>query len=576
MHLSDNLPPQPNTMLSLLRVSGFALIDSLEIELTPGLTVITGETGAGKSIMVEALGLLRGGRARAEVIRGGSDTAQVEAIIDRPGTDSSDEPNTLVARRVIARTGRGRNYLDGRLATVAELEATVGELVDITSQHDQQSLMDPESQRLILDAFAKNEGLLQQMAAAHAQLVSGRAELERFDADARGRGEREDFLRFQLSELEAAALQPGEDEKLRLERDRVRSAEKLRAAVAFGEEALYGADHAASARIAAVVRELEPLEKIEPAFAGMIERLRDARAHVEDVARELSRIGEVSGDAGRLEEIEERLYLVSRLTRKHGGTIDAAIANRNAIATELAALGNFDEELQSRRDALDAARQTALKVAVAITDARRKAARALSPAIADTMKELGLEDARVDIRVEPRAARGEAVALAVDGADQVWFEFTPNPGEPGGPLSRVASGGELSRVMLAIKRALAHADRACTYVFDEVDTGVGGNVADAIGRKLKAVSETRQVLVVTHLPQIAAFADRHLMVRKRVRDGRTVAEVFDLDAKGRQVELARMLGGHPPSDEAVAHAGQLLRTRAEPKKSAASTRQRRA
>jgi DNA repair protein RecN (Recombination protein N) len=550
-------------MLTLLRISGFALIDELELPIGPGLTVITGETGAGKSILVDALGLLRGGRGSSEVIRSGRDEAQVEAVFELPAgweirrrleEDGRSVDDGLVVRRLVARSGRGRIHLGGGLATAAELATSVGRLVDITSQHDQQSLMDPDSQLAILDAFAGNGATLEEAAEAWEALAAAEAALGSFDADARTRAEREDLLRFQLTELDEAGLKPGEDDSLKAERERVKGAEKFLAACTRGEETLYSGEEAVTGRLAAVARDLAPLSQLDPALAPLVERLREAQAVVEDVASDLGRYaGGIRFEPERLGEIEERLFLIGRLLRKHGGSMTTAIERREEIRGQLAALGSFEEGLEERRAAVTAARARMAALADTLGEKRRKAARALAKKIDETLRDLGLEGAHVPLEVEAKEELGPR------GRDRVRFLFAPNPGEEPKPLARIASGGELSRVMLAVKQALAKADQGLTYVFDEVDTGVGGGTAEVIGRKLKAISADRQVIAVTHLAQIAAFADHHVMVTKESTKTRTTARIEVLDEAARSYEIARMLAGKPPSREARAHADEMLR-----------------
>ena len=550
-------------MLTFLRISGFALIERVELSFGPGLTVITGETGAGKSILVDALALLRGTRGSAEVIRTGCDDAEVEAQFEVPPSstvraqleaDGRALDEGLVVRRMIARSGRGRAHLGGGLCTLAELTASVGHLVDITSQHDQQSLMDPESQLSILDAFADNSALIAEARAAWQVLAAARDDLSGFESQARARAEREDYLRFQLAELEEAALVPGEDDSLKSERERVRGAEKFLAVFARGEEALYAGDQAAASQIGATARELEALAVLDASLVPLAERLRNAQAMVEDVASDLARLtGSVRFDPERLAQLEERLHLVGRLVRKHGGTVEAALERQQSLGRELGELGSFEEGLQVRRAAVDAAQERMTGLSRALSERRRKSARTLGKKIDETLGDLGLREASVKVLVEDKEPPGPK------GFDRVRFLFAPNPGQEAAPLARIASGGELSRVMLAVKRALAGTDRATTYVFDEVDTGVGGATAEVIGRKLKAIAADRQVLAVTHLPQIAAFADHHLRVEKAVAGGRTSVHITPLDARQRASELARMLGGSRPSREAAGLADEMLR-----------------
>jgi DNA repair protein RecN (Recombination protein N) len=550
-------------MLTLLRVSGFALIDEAELPLGPGFTVITGETGAGKSILVGALGLLRGGRGSAELIRGGADEAKVEGVFEveprspvhRILTDDGRELSEgLVVRRVLSRTGRGRVHLGGGLATVTDLASSVGRLCDITSQHDQQLLMDPDSQLGMLDAFADNGEILESAERAYQTLVEARSALAAFDADTRARAEREDLLRFQLSELEQAGLKPGEDEALRIERERCKGAERFLAACTRGDDALYSGEEAVAARIATVAREIGGLAALDPALGGVVEALQAARAQVEDAASSLSRYaGKLRFDPERLTEIEDRLFLIGRLVRKHGGSVDTAIARQQEMARELADLGSFEEGLSVRRAAVVEAETRMEALSAQLSERRRKAARALAKRIDETLDDLGLPGARLPIDVDQRDVLGPK------GRDRVRFLFAPNRGEEARPLDRIASGGELSRVMLAVAQALARQGQATTYVFDEVDAGVGGGTAEVIGRKLSAIARHKQVLVVTHLPQIAAFADHHVKVTKSSAKGRTTVRVALLDSEARRDEIARMLGGTTQTAQAVAHAEEMLR-----------------
>jgi DNA repair protein RecN (Recombination protein N) len=550
-------------MLTLLRVSGFGLIDEAELPLGPGFTVITGETGAGKSLLVEALGLLRGGRASTDLIRSGTDEARVEGIFEiaadgevgeRLRAAGRDQGDGLVVRRAIARSGRGRIHLGGGLATAADLASTVGHLCDITSQHDQQLLMDPDSQLAIVDAFAGLGALLDEAKQAYATLSEARAALASFDADARRRSEREDLLRFQLAELEQAALQPGEDESLRVERERCKGAEKFLAACTRGEDALYSGEDAAAGRIAGVVRELGGLAALDPALAPVLESLQSARAQVEDAAASLSRYaGKLRFDPERLLEIEERLFVIGRLIRKHGGSVEAALQRFDEMRRELGELGSFEEGLATRRAQVAAAEERMTALADQLSDKRQRAGRALGKRIDQTLADLALPGARVVVAIEARDAMG------AQGRDRVRFVFAPNPGEEPRPLDRIASGGELSRVMLAVTQALARAGQATTYVFDEVDAGVGGAVAEVIGLKLLAIAQHKQVLVVTHLPQIAAFAEHHVKVTKTTSKGRTTVALAVLSADERRDEIARMLGGTARTAQAVAHAEEMLR-----------------
>ena len=527
-------------MLTLLKISGFALIDEVEIAFGSGLTAVTGETGAGKSILVEALGLLRGARAGADLVRAGRDEARVEAIVELPaaspararlasdGREAGDADEGLVVRRVIARGGRGRAHLGGSLATAADLARVVGPLIDIASQHDQQSLTDPDSQLAILDAFAENAALRAEMAAAHAAAVEAAAALAAFSADARARAEREDMLRFQLGELDAAQPVAGEDTALAAERERLRGADRFFAATSRGEETLYAGDGAVSERIAAVLRDLEPLVALDPTLAALAERLAEAAATIEDVARDLGRYARgVRSDPARLAEIEERLFLLSRLARKHGGTVAELAARRESLAAELA-----DDRLV-RRGGRRPARRRSTRRTRARRPRRRRCRRRASGRQAAWSARSARRCASSGSRRAGCRSRSRRASWAPTGVDRVRFLFAPNPGEEPRPLAKIASGGELSRVMLAVKQALARTDDVLTYVFDEVDAGIGGGAAEVVGRKLKRLAADRQVIVITHLPQVAAFADAHVRVTKSVSRGKTHVAIEPLSAAER-------------------------------------------
>jgi len=551
-------------LLTLLKVSGFALIDELELPLGAGLTVITGETGAGKSILVDALGLLRGGRASTEVIRTGRDEARVEALLEVPeanpvrarlvGDAREIADEGLLVRRTITRQGRGRITLGGSLATAGDLAGSLGKLVDIASQHDQQSLTDPESQLAILDAFGDHEPLLRAMRESYQAWQDATRALASFDADVRTRMEREDLVRFQLKELEEAALRSAdEDALLRAERERLRHAEKLHAAASRSVQALYDGDEAVVDRLGVLARELAALAPLDPVLGGWAERLGGACGVIEDVARELGRYAEgTRADPSRLAEVDERLYLLQRLARKYGGTLADALSRRDTLSAELEGLASFEEGLAERQARATTTENEARAVAARLSAARRTAAAALARKVDDTLGELGLGRAKLPIEVEAKAELGPL------GCDRVRFLFNPNPGEDSKALAKIASGGELSRVMLALKQALACSDQVQTYVFDEVDAGVGGATGEIIGRKLKGIASSRQVIAVTHLAQIAVFADTHLHVCKDVVEGRTVVRIRKLDDKARTAEIARMLSGHT-TKQATAHAGEMLR-----------------
>lgn len=570
-------------MLTHLRITNFALLDDVEVEFASGFNVLTGETGAGKSLLVEAVALLRGGRASADVVRAGAEEARVEAIFEPPHGPAADAlverlaragiapvDEGLVVRRVMSKTGRGRVYINNVLATAAALGDVAGVLIELAGQHEHQTLGDPAQHLRILDAFGGLDGARAETAAAHARVEAAARALAAATLDERTRGEREEFVRFQLKELDEAKLVEGEEERLKLERERLRSAEKLLSAARRGEDAIYAREGAIAGELGALGRELGELGRIDPELARVGKQLDEARVTLEEAARDLRRYADgLDADPERLAEVEERTDLLMKLLRKHRGDatdVAALIRRRDALRAELAALGSHEERRAQLAAELEAARASAHKLATALTAERQKAARTLQSRVAAALDELAMAGARLVPSVTAAAARdGDDEALVFDGKrlsstgwDRVELMLSANKGEEPRPLSRIASGGELSRIMLALKRILSRADEVATYVFDEVDAGIGGAVADVVGRQIRAVAEDKQVLCITHLPQIAAHAATQFRVEKEERDGRVHTIVRKLSAAERKEEIARMLGGKV-TPKARAHAEELLR-----------------
>ncbi len=558
-------------MLVSLAVRDFVLIDGLTLELGPGLNVLTGETGAGKSILVDALALVLGGRARPEVIRTGKDGAEVEALFDLSGHPELQKQledaelgndGELVVRRVVSANGRSKAYVNGRLVPVAQLASYMRGLVDVSSQHESQTLCDPSTHAALLDAYAG----LAPTRDALAREVSAVLALDRTIAEARARIDqlraREDFLRFQLHELDELDPRAGEERELEATRARLRHADKLASTTRRASDRLDAGDDTLLDALRRIASDLSHVTELDESLAPHVKTMESAIADLEDVARTLGRYADdVEADPARLNEIEERLFKLQRLLRKHGPTTDDLVAHREKLQSELATLDSLDEGDSAAERAALVARAT--EQARKLSLARHKAARALGDAIASELSSLAMGRARIMIDVAP-ISEGDPDGLAValedgtrarltrGGIDRVEIMIAPNPGEDPRPLRKIASGGELSRALLAIKRVLAaprskelsvSAAPAGLYVFDEVDAGVGGAVAEAIGRKIADVAKQHQVLCITHLPQIAAFADVHFAVAKREETGRTVTEVKRLEGKPRIEELARMLGG---------------------------------
>ncbi len=570
-------------MLTALRISGFAVVDQVEVRFGPGLNVLTGETGAGKSILVNALHLALGGRMNAEVLREGADEAVVEAIFELPPehpvlarleaagvprpAPSEGGTAELLVRRVAPRGGRGRAFVNGSLCTVSMLESALKGLLDISGQHEHVSLLDPGTHLDLLDAFA-GEGPLAagSVCARYREAFAALSTLwreERTLAQDEGeRARRADYLAFQLKELAAAEARPGEDQALEQERKVLLSAARLADAARAAEGLVYGEEGSASERVGQAVRALAEAAQLDPRLAPTVDLLRSAAAEVEEAGRELSRYaGSLGGDPERLAWVEERLALLRGLIRKHGGSLEAALERRDAMAAELAALEGSGGRRAEVARLLAEAGAGAARLAGELTRLRQGAAREFARAVRKELEGLAMERCRLEVEFGPPEGAipvGET-PLGPGGAERAEILIAPNPGEPPRPLARIASGGELSRVLLAVKRALSAADPVLTQIFDEVDAGIGGAVAEAVGRLLAEVSRERQVLCVTHLPQVAAFADRHYLVEKRVAGGRTSTSVRPLeDDAARRGEVARMLAGQTVTASALEHAAALL------------------
>ncbi|MBL4685778.1 MAG: DNA repair protein RecN [Nannocystaceae bacterium] len=554
-------------MLAYLRIRGLALLDDVTLEFSAGMTVLTGETGAGKSIIVGALSLLRGARANSDLVRAGQDTAVIDArfdpkpeawprlkaLADELGIDLGDLADGLIVRRTIAKSGRSRSFIQDAPTTQGALATLGQQLVDICGQHEHHFLTHAGHHLEVLDACAGAETLLGKYRVAYVGWREAQTELSELQARTTDRVQRADYLRFQVEELERVSPQPGEQEALQRRHVLLKDTQQW---AEFADEArheLYEADGAIAGRLAAMAARAVCGAEQSPALAELAEHLTAAQLSCEEAAHAASQLGdELNVEPGELETVAERLHELLSLRRKHGVDADALVQRLSQMQHEILALEHSE---QRQREAVDRERDSraqCCRVGKKLHDKRAAAAQGLCDAVVSELSALHLASARLSI---------EVVAESLDepgpqGIDRAEFLFSANPGEPLAPLSRVASGGELSRVLLAIKGALAADDRVATYVFDEVDAGVGGRVAEAIGRRLQAAAATHQVLCVTHLPQIAAFAASHIRVEKATKNGRTTTRVVSLEFDDRAPELARMLGGAKTS--ATQHAERLL------------------
>jgi len=555
-------------MLRFLRVNHLAVIDAVEVEFDPGFNVLTGETGAGKSILVEAVGLLLGGRASGDLVRTGEAAATIEAIFESGGEE-------LLVRREITAQGRSRAFINGALATAGALKELSSRLIELHGQHEHQTLLDPSTHIVALDTYGSFDQLLVPTASAFDTWRSAEDELARLRAAAKDRDARVDLLTFQLGELDRAALKPigpgdtGEDAELTALRQVLASAERVERLCAESYASLYESDDAILAGLGNVWRRVSELASLDPQFKPYLEAREGIKSQLEDLAGFLRKYADgIEASPARLQQVEERLALLERLKRKHGPTLADVIAKRDALARELCDLeGGADRIAELEREA-GQARTAFLRAAERLSAERRKAAGAFGRHLEGLLGELAMERTRFDVRFVGPLPEASWSARGIDAAE---FFVSPNPGEDLRPLARIVSGGELSRIMLAIKTLTATsrhgfsdaADRppsasAPGLIFDEVDAGIGGRVADVVGRKLRTLGSAFQVLCITHLPQIAAYADTHFEIDKRVERGRTKTTVRRLDEDGRVAEVARMLGGEAVTDGLRASAREML------------------
>ena len=565
-------------MIRCLHISNLAIIREATLDLGPGLNLLTGETGAGKSIVVDALALVLGGRSEAALVRGGAVGASIEAVLDvggHPGAASfleergySVESGTLIVRREIPAQGKGRAFLGGALAPLGDLKQLGALLVDLHGQHQHQTLLHPPAHRGLLDRQAGLDAELVRMAEAAGALQAASARLASMRDGAQRIAQRMDMLRFQAEEIDRAGLRPGEREALRGEKEMLRNAESILRQSRVAYDALYEGETAALGRLAEAIRAVRELSRFDPSLETEVARAEAARDDLQELALLLRDYpSRLRFEPNRLEEIEERLVLIESLLRKYapGGDEAAILAYRAAAAEELSQLLGGGETVADLETRVERLRTEALRLAATLSQARRRTAAALERRVEEELKDLAMGGTRfaVDFRVQSAPGsglwvEGEEIAVDAAGYDVVEFFLSANTGEALRPLASVASGGELSRLMLALEGVLRREAEARTLVFDEVDAGIGGAVADAVGRKLKALSGVHQVICVTHLPQIASRADRHVVVAKRAVSGRTEMELTTLDETGRVRELARMIAGERVTPAALRHAAELL------------------
>jgi DNA repair protein RecN (Recombination protein N) len=538
-------------MLRFLRIRNLAVIEAVEVEFEPGFNVLTGETGAGKSILVEAVGLLLGARSSADLVRTGEALATIEAIFeDREGRE-------LIVRREISCQGRSRSFINGALATAAALRDLSARLVELHGQHEHQALLDPLAHLPLLDDYAALGTLVADVASAWTNVRTLREQLERSRMDAREKAARLDLIAFQLGEIEKAAPKPGEDEELAATKQVLASAERIQRLCQESYAALYDSDDAVLAGLGGIWKRVGELSTIDPQFAPYAESRDAIKSQLEDLAFFLRRYADgIDASPGRLQQVEDRLVLLERLKRKYGPLLPDVIEKGDTLARERDLLTGAGERAEDLITALDAAAVAYVAVARDLSRKRRTAAVRFARDLEALLAELAMARTRFEVRFNegelPEAAWSER------GIDQAEFFVSPNPGEDLRPLARIVSGGELSRVMLALKTLAAEDAPGKTLIFDEVDAGIGGRVADVVGSRLQALGERFQVLCITHLPQIAARGGTQFAIEKSVRGSRTVTRVDRLDNDGRVEEVARMIGGASVTDQVRSSARELL------------------
>ena len=554
-------------MLTELRISNFGVIEQLAVTFGAGFIVFTGETGAGKSLLIDAVTLLVGGRASAEHIRAQAEEAELEAAFHLPpehpllallrnkGFARSGETDILI-RRIISRTGRNRTYLNGNLCPVHLLEELGGALVDVHGQHEQQSLLSPSAQMDALDAFGGFQPLRQEYQHAYRDWQDRVGDLETLTAQIAQRREREDLLRFQFQEMTDAGIEAGEDARLEQERPRLMHSQQLGELSDQLHELLYAGDQGVLSLLAGARKLLAKMESLDTTTVDWVKTMDEAVVPLKDLADQVRRYRDhVEANPSRLLEIEQRLDRLHRLAKKYGGSLDAMLALQDSLRAQLAELDHGETHLQERTRAVEQAVLSLRDVADRLSRKRLDAAKKIT---AHVMKELGvLRMERTRFSVEVSRLSGDA-PYGQTGQDTVEFMFSANPGEPLKPLAKVASGGELSRVMLALKTILAESDQVPVLIFDEVDAGVGGAVAEVMGARLRSLSRHHQVLCVTHLPQVGSQAHAHYLVEKRVRQNRTMTQVRLLDLDEREEEVARMLAGVTVTKKARAAAAEMI------------------
>jgi DNA repair protein RecN (Recombination protein N) len=561
-------------MLLELRIKHFAIIDELNLSFSKGFNILSGETGAGKSIILNAVHLLLGDKATEEWIRSSEEEANVEALFDisenseikekikekAPHLQGTGEEDSLLIRRVISRLGRGKVFINGNLATLGVL-SDIGEgLLSIYGQHEHQSLQRVETHVDILDEFGGLLGLREEFQKRYLEFVSLSEEVEKIRVERERKAKERDLMAFQSKEIETSGIQIGEEESLKEDRTLLTHAKKLMDFARASEEALYSEEGSAIEKVQNVLNQCREVAAIDPFLSQPLKALESILIQLEETAltlRDYSRRVEIN--PVRLDEIENRLEEIDRLKRKYGSTVEEVLSFKLQIDEVLKSFTSDEERLSQLEGLLEPLQQTLKDLGEKLSGERKRIASELKKSVERELNSLGMKKTIFEIRIDPSL-------LSLRGGDRVEFLFSPNVGEEVKPLARIASGGELSRIMLAVKRILAKVGGRQVLIFDEVDSGIGGAMAEVVGKKLKELSRHHQVICVTHLPQIACFADQHYSVRKEVKSGRTITQVDRLDKESIVDEIARMLGGVKVTEKTKAHAREMIENAQKSKK----------
>ncbi len=550
-------------MLLGLTLKNFTIIEDLSVGLSSGLNIITGETGAGKSIIVDAINIILGDKAPAENIKTGKEEAHIEALFDiskdetikeRLATSGFDiKSGELLIKRIIYRNSRSRVFINGSLSTLTLLSTITQGLVDIFSQHEHQSLLREDNHLKIVDDFGKTGDEASHLRDIYQYYSSIKKELDDLEQSKKDKVEKEDYLKFQLNEIVNAALTIGEDERLGEEKLKLVNAERLEASASSAYEELYEKENSVLGTLQKLSNDFKEIAKIDPKLNEVAESIEKGMLQLEEAAFSIrDYTTELSSDSQTLEVIEDRIHLINSLKRKHGDTIEQIIQKRDEIEQEVSNIENFDERVRLLSEESEKLIDELLQLARTLSKKRKQSSKKLCEMLEAELKEVGIKGGKFHIQFNDKV-------ISSSGIDAVSFLFSANPGEDPKPLNKVASGGELSRIMLVLKEVIARVEGGSVIIFDEADSGVGGAIAEAVGQKIRNLSRSYQVICITHLPQVAKFADSHLSVSKTHNDNKTQVTIKNLDGKERVVELARMIGGFNITQKTLDTAQEMLK-----------------